>query len=150
MVKTASGFLSRRGFVRHSLKLLHMYLCNKNNDNLHENELLSNAQDITSSTKVTSDQIITLFNKTNGQNISLLWYKHRKGRITASKANDILNIQDSTCLDNLVIRVAGYKTYDLSKKECRVKCVSDNEATARDNVPNVNTQTLHVLSLDCW
>ena len=69
---------------------------------------------------------------------------------SASKANDILNIQDSTCPDNLVIRVAGYKTYDLSKKECRVKCVSDNEATARDNVPNVNTQTLHVLSLDCW
>ncbi|WAR11612.1 hypothetical protein MAR_025792 [Mya arenaria] len=49
------------------LPLLPMNLYNKNNENLPENELRSKAQDIISSTKVTSDQEITLFNKTKGQ-----------------------------------------------------------------------------------
>ncbi|WAR26954.1 ING4-like protein [Mya arenaria] len=117
--------------IPNPLPLLPMNLYNKNNENLPENELRSKAQDIISSTKVTSDQVITLFNKTKGQNISPLWYNHRKGRITATKAHDVLTLKDSTCPDNLVMRVAGYKSYDLSKKDC-VKWGLDNESSARD------------------
>ncbi|WAQ97892.1 ING4-like protein [Mya arenaria] len=105
------------------LPLLPMNLYNKNNENLPENELRSKAQDIISSTKVTSDQDRT----------SLLCgiIIEKEELITATKAHDVLTLKDSTCPDNLVMRVAGYKSYDLSKKDC-VKWGLDNESSARD------------------
>ena len=78
----------------------------------------------------TEEQIDNLFQRTKNQNISELWYEHRKGRITGTKAHDILVRRDSTPPENLVMKIMDYKTYDLSKKEA-VKWGLDNESKVR-------------------
>ncbi|XP_052245711.1 uncharacterized protein LOC127854658 [Dreissena polymorpha] len=94
-------------------------------------EVLRAVDDLIANTKVTQEQVIALYNKTKTQNISPLWYNHRKGRITASKAHEVLTLRESTCRANLVMRVIGYKTYNLSNKES-IKWGLDNESVARD------------------
>lgn len=52
------------------------------------------------------------------------------GRITASKAHDILVRKDSTSPGNLVRRIAGYSAYDLSKNAA-VKLGTETEEECR-------------------
>ena len=80
--------------------------------------------------KCSKNQIESVFERTKTQNISELWYDHRKGRVTGTKAHDILVRKETTPPDNLVMRIMDYKTYDLSKKEA-IKWGLDNELKVR-------------------
>lgn len=83
---------------------------------------------------------------TRNQAISSLWYQHRMGRITASKAHDVLVRKETTPAANLVKRIAGYSTYDLSKKQS-VKWGVDHEDECRQAY--TNHQQNHHLDLTC-
>ena len=78
----------------------------------------------------TEEQIDNLFQRTKSQNISELWYEHRKGRITGTKAYDIVVRRDTTPPDILVMKIMDYKSYNLSKKEA-VKWGLNNESMVR-------------------
>ena len=92
-------------------------------------ELLTNFQDsdifditekcnnIFQSYKVSEYQAENLEAITRNQAISTLWYQHRMGRVTGTKAHDVLTRRDTAIPDNLVKRIVGYVSYDLSKKE---------------------------------
>ncbi|XP_033729776.1 uncharacterized protein LOC117318968 [Pecten maximus] len=79
---------------------------------------------------VTEAQCHNLEKATRNQAVSPLWYQHRMGRITASKAHDVLVRKDTTSPDNLVKRIMGYSTYDLSKKDS-VRWGIENEDECR-------------------
>ncbi|XP_069108751.1 uncharacterized protein [Argopecten irradians] len=83
-----------------------------------------------SSYKVTQTQAVNLEIATRDQSVSPLWYEHRMGRVTGSKAHDVLTRKATTPPDNLVRKIVGYATYDLSKKEA-VKWGIDHEAECR-------------------
>ena len=67
--------------------------------------------------KCTESQANDLELQTRGQTICPTWYEQRKGRITASKAHDILVRRQTTKPDNLVRLITGSKTYDLTEKK---------------------------------
>lgn len=75
-------------------------------------------------------QASNLEEATRNQSVSSLWYQHRMGRVTASKAHDVLTRRSATPPENLVNRIMGYNTYNLSKKEA-VKWGIDNEDECR-------------------
>ncbi|XP_067655510.1 uncharacterized protein [Haliotis asinina] len=77
-----------------------------------------------------STQINNLEEATKNQAISPLWFEHRKGRITGTKAHDILVMKKTTDPKNTIMKVMGYNTKDISKKSA-VAWGSDNEARAR-------------------
>ncbi|XP_041374186.1 uncharacterized protein LOC121387226 [Gigantopelta aegis] len=79
---------------------------------------------------ISKQQAANLEIATRNQAVSPLWYQHRMGRVTASKAHDILTCRDTTSPDNLVRRIVGYVSYDLSKKEA-VKWGIDHEDECR-------------------
>uniref|UniRef100_A0A3Q1EA30 YqaJ viral recombinase domain-containing protein n=1 Tax=Acanthochromis polyacanthus TaxID=80966 RepID=A0A3Q1EA30_9TELE len=62
--------------------------------------------------------------------ISPLWYEHRKGRITGTKAHDIYVLKDKTDPKNNVKKVMGYKHYNISNKAA-VAWGADNKTRAR-------------------
>ncbi|CAC5408719.1 unnamed protein product [Mytilus coruscus] len=76
-------------------------------------------------------QCANLLKITEAQNISPLWFEHRKGRITASKAHEVLTLRPTTNQNKLIMKLAGYNSYDLSKKES-IKWGLEKEATTRD------------------
>lgn len=76
----------------------------------------SHCLEISDSYKVSPNQSNNLEVATRNQSISPLWYQHRMGRVTASKAHDVMTQKPSTPPDNLVKRIAGYTSYDLSKR----------------------------------
>lgn len=92
-------------------------------------ELLTNFQDsdifditekcnnIFQSYKVSEYQAENLEAITRNQAIGTSWYQHSMGRVTGTKAHDVLTRRDTTIQDNLVKRIVGYVSYDLSKKE---------------------------------
>ena len=80
--------------------------------------------------KCSKNQIESIFERTKTQNISKLWYDHRKGRVTGTKAHDILVRKETTPPDKLVMRIIDYETYDLPKKEA-IKWGLDNESKVR-------------------
>lgn len=86
--------------------------------------------DILSTYSVSQYQADNLESATRNQSVSSLWYQHRMGRVTASKAHDILTRKATTPAANLVKRIAGYSTYDLSKKQ-QVKWGIDHEEECR-------------------
>ncbi|CAC5420381.1 unnamed protein product [Mytilus coruscus] len=94
---------------------------------------------------VSQYQAENLEEATRNQAISSLWYQHRMGRITASKAHDVL-VRKATTAANLVKRIAGYSTYDLSKKQS-VKWGVDHEDECRQAY--TNHQQNHHLDLTC-
>ena len=59
---------------------------------LEGGQLASYVQSLWARKKVTSQQIINLEKQKRSQSASKLWYKHREGRITASKKHDIFQI----------------------------------------------------------
>ena len=81
--------------------------------------------------QVTDQQITKLEEQTRSQSISNLWYRHREGRITASKVHDVVHMLPSTDPSNLVCRILGYSSSDLSKVPA-VKYGLDNESSARE------------------
>jgi len=101
------------------------------NLSLTEDEIAIKSQNIMVNTNLSHEQIENLYNKTKTQNISSLWYQHRKGRVTGTKAHDILTRRETTCPDNLTMRILDYKSYNLNQKEA-VRWGLDTEAKARD------------------
>ncbi|CAC5369625.1 unnamed protein product [Mytilus coruscus] len=80
---------------------------------------------------VTDSQAFRLEEATRNQAVSPLWFEHRKGRVTASKAHDVLRMREQTSPDNLVRRVCGYNSYDLSRKDA-VRWGIEHEDEARE------------------
>ena len=80
---------------------------------------------------VTGPQIEMLEKQTRGQSICELWHKHREGRITASKVYDVAHRLPSTDPSNLVSKIMGYSSNDLSSIPA-VKYGVENEPIARD------------------
>ncbi|VDI16885.1 Hypothetical predicted protein [Mytilus galloprovincialis] len=76
---------------------------------------------------------------TRNQSVSPLWFQHRMGRVTASKAHDVLTRQATTPSANLVKRIVGYTSYDLSKKVA-VKWGIDHEEECRQSYARHQTQ----------
>uniref|UniRef100_A0A3Q2NZ35 YqaJ viral recombinase domain-containing protein n=1 Tax=Fundulus heteroclitus TaxID=8078 RepID=A0A3Q2NZ35_FUNHE len=79
---------------------------------------------------VSSAQASNLEYATRNQSFSPLWYQHRTGRFTASKAHDVLVRQPITNPDSLIKRIVGYKVYDLSKSAA-VKWGTEREDECR-------------------
>jgi hypothetical protein len=79
----------------------------------------------------TQELIDGLEAKTRLQSQCSLWLEHRKGRISASKFHDVVVRRDSTNPKNLVLRIIGNKSYDLSSKS-EVKWGLNNEEKARN------------------
>lgn len=79
----------------------------------------------------TEDHIQHLEECTRGQSVCPLWFEHRKGRITGTKAHDVYVRKPETPPNNLVKRVLGFKSYDLSKNKA-VMWGMNNEGTARN------------------
>ncbi len=82
------------------------------------------------------EQIRNLEAKTRNQSASQLWFEHRKGRITGSKAHDVFVHNDNSSNVNLVKMLMGYKMYELSKNKAVMWGV-ENEDCARQLYCNV-------------
>ena len=107
---------------------------------------LKNSTEIYDTYTVTKQQVTNLEMATKNQAVSPLWYQHRMGRVTASKAHSVLTRRETTCPDNLVKRIVGYTSYDLSKKES-VKWGIDNEDECR--VEYQKHQSLSHINFTC-
>jgi hypothetical protein len=106
-----------------------MSFYDKENKTMSNDVLLKKASDTFSSYNCSVDQISNLFKMTKNQNVSPLWYEHRKGRITGTKAHDVLVRRASTPPENLIIKIMNYKSYNLNKNDA-VKWGLDNESVA--------------------
>ena len=51
---------------------------------------------------------------TRNQAVCPLWFEHRKGRITATKAHSVVHRRETTPPENLVKHLKGYDSRDLS------------------------------------
>uniref|UniRef100_A0A8C6TKY7 Uncharacterized protein n=1 Tax=Neogobius melanostomus TaxID=47308 RepID=A0A8C6TKY7_9GOBI len=80
--------------------------------------------------RCTAEQAKELELETKGQAVCPLWFEQRKGRITASKAHDVLVRKDKTDPDKLVQLICGSKCYDLSNVK-QVKWGVNNEEKAK-------------------
>ena len=85
---------------------------------------------IWSNYKCSQQQAHNLETETKGQSVCPLWYEQRKGRITASKAHDILVRKQTTNPNNLIKLVTGSKCYNLSNMK-PVKWGQNNEEKAK-------------------
>ncbi|CAC5358530.1 unnamed protein product [Mytilus coruscus] len=96
---------------------------------------------------VTESHAFHLEEATRNQAVSpLLWFEHRKGRLTASKAHDVLRMREQTSPDNLVRRVCGYNNYDLSRKDAVRWCI-EHEDEAR--IAYFSHQKTTHINLEC-
>jgi hypothetical protein len=102
----------------------------KGNISLQPDELQQKAKRVWEEYKCSDQQIQDLEEQTRAQSVSPLWFEHRKGRITGTKAHDVLVLKKTTDPGNLVKRITGTKTYNLSKKK-EVKWGADNEEKAK-------------------
>ena len=66
--------------------------------------------------KPTETQLTNLEKITRSQSQSVLWQRHREGRITATIAHDIKTLKTAS-VDNILKRVMKYDDGDLSKVE---------------------------------
>ena len=101
------------------------------NINLSDQEIHEKVNFILTNLQCSQEQCNNLEEGTRNQAVSQLWYNHRKGRVTGTKAHDVLVRRQTTNPDNLVKRIVGYNTFDISSKPA-VKYGTDNEAKARD------------------
>ncbi|XP_061703411.1 uncharacterized protein LOC133515122 [Syngnathoides biaculeatus] len=99
-------------------------------DDITEDNITSVCEQQWNSYKCTEDQIINLEIVTKDQAVSPIWYEHRKGRITGSKAHDILVMKATSDPKNNIMKVMGYNSRDISKKAA-VAWGTDNKARAR-------------------
>ncbi|CAG2237121.1 unnamed protein product [Mytilus edulis] len=75
----------------------------------------SHCKDIFSGYLCSDYQATNLEAATRNQAISPLWFQHRMGRVTASKAHDVWTRKDTTSPDVLVKRIVRYSAYDLNE-----------------------------------
>ncbi|CAG2244518.1 unnamed protein product [Mytilus edulis] len=101
------------------------------NKELTLQELIDKSDQLFRNYHCSISQSANLFKITEAQNISPLWFEHRKGRITASKAHEVLTLRPTTNPNKLIMRISGYNSYDLSKKEA-IKWGLEKEAITRD------------------
>ena len=97
---------------------------------LTKHQLKEKCSQLAKELQVTPEQCKELEKVTRNQSICPLWFEHRKGRITASKAHRVLKRKESTPPDNLLKSIMGYEAYDL----CKIKPIRwgiDNEEKAR-------------------
>ncbi|KAH3724384.1 hypothetical protein DPMN_050200 [Dreissena polymorpha] len=59
--------------------------------------------------KCRKEQVDMLEKETRGQSVCPLWFEHRKGRITGTKAHDVFVMKESSNTDNLVRLITGSK-----------------------------------------
>lgn len=111
-----------------------------------EGDISKICDEVYASYSVSHAQASNLEMATRNQNISPLWYQHRMGRITASKAHDVFVRKDSTPPDNLVRRISGYSVYDLSKNAA-VKWGTETEEECRQVFSN--HQKINHLNFKC-
>ena len=100
------------------------------NTNLCDDQIRLKCNFIRSNYQCSPDQCSNLELATRNQTVCPLWYNHRKGRITGTKAHDVLVRRQTTPPDNLVKRIVGYRSFDISSKTA-VKYGTDHEADAR-------------------
>ncbi|CAG2209461.1 unnamed protein product [Mytilus edulis] len=70
---------------------------------LHQPDIAPNSEYINDTYQkytVTDSQAYHLEEATRNQAVSPLWFEHRKGRVTASKAHDVLRMREQTAPDN--------------------------------------------------
>lgn len=79
--------------------------------------------------RITPEQISQLETITRNQDASPVWFEHRKGQITGKKIHVFVRNPVHSC-DNLVRRITGAKTYDLTRNVA-VQWGVSNEAKAR-------------------
>ena len=65
--------------------------------------------------RITQDQILELEKLTREQAICPLWFEHRRGRITGSIAHELFRRKATTPPENLLRKIMGYDSKDLSK-----------------------------------
>ena len=82
---------------------------------LTKHQLKEKCSQLAKELQVTPEQCKELEKVTRNQSICPLWFEHRKGRITASKAHRVLKRKESTPPDNLLKSIMGYEAYDLCK-----------------------------------
>lgn len=80
---------------------------------LTKHQLKEKCSQLAKESQVTPEQCKELEKVTRNQSICLLCFEHRKGRITASKAQSALKRKESTPPNNLLKSIMGYKAYDL-------------------------------------
>lgn len=79
---------------------------------------------------------------TRNQSVCPLWFQHRHGRITASKAHSVVHRRDTTSPENLIKTIMGYSNKDISNKK-EVKWGLDNEHTAREEYIKLKQRAGH-------
>jgi hypothetical protein len=99
-------------------------------DDEFSGDLEKHCSDIYKNYSCTELQVANLELKTKSQSVCPMWFEHRKGRITGTKVHSVVHRRSSTKPDNLVRRIVGYESYDLSKLKS-VKWGVDNESVAR-------------------
>lgn len=101
-----------------------------------QSDLITEGTNLWSRVKISLEQIKNLEEVTRSQSTNKLWFEHRKGRITASKAHEVYKKKLESNCNNLICKIMGYKEYNLQKHKA-VKWGIDNEGNARDKYINV-------------
>ncbi|VDI40629.1 Hypothetical predicted protein [Mytilus galloprovincialis] len=109
---------------------------------ISDNDIDNHCKDIFSSYSCSDYQATNFEAATRNQSISPLWFQHRMGRITASKANDVWTRKETTSPDVLVKRIVGYSSYDLSKKTAVKWGIDHEEECKQAYITNQSTQHL--------
>ena len=89
--------------------------------------------------RITQDQILELEKLTREQAICPLWFEHRRGRITGSIAHELFRRKATTPPENLLRKIMGYDSKDLSKVK-PIKWGTDNEDKARDQYVRIKSE----------
>ena len=101
-----------------------------------QSDLKAEGTKLWSGVKISLEQIKNLEEVTRSQSTNKLWFEHRKGRITASKAHEVYKKKLESNCNSLICKIIGYKDYNLHKHKA-VKWGIDNEGNARDKYINI-------------
>ncbi|CAG2252649.1 unnamed protein product [Mytilus edulis] len=109
---------------------------------LHQPDIAPNSEYINDTYQkytVTDSQAYHLEEATRNQAVSPLWFEHRKGRVTASKAHDVLRMREQTAPDNIIVEIinqdlvvqftkdSGTKDYKVWPEIADISVVSRNQ-----------------------
>jgi hypothetical protein len=116
-------------------------LFKKDSESDMDNDLDILCEEVWRGYSVTTEQANYIELITRDQNVCQQWFEHRKGRVTASTAHDVYVRRESTKPENLVKKILGYNSYDLSKTKA-VRWGLDKEDVARDQYQSA-MQSVH-------
>jgi hypothetical protein len=105
-------------------------LYDNNNELLGDSELREEVTRTWRSYRCSHEQALQLEGATKGQSVSPLWFEHRKGRITGTKAHDVLIWKGKGDPSRLVRQITGFQCYNLSKHKA-VQWGNQHEDIAR-------------------